>query len=150
MDMKTKITAATGGGGSSGGSSGGSISSGSNQDMKGYQHSSSGSDTMSLGSYSAWGSELGSNFGDAIGVGGEDNPYVSPKVAQKEEKMVLYSKIAVIFVLIAAVVGMAAGTHRMISVQENREFQTQVSNKSSTRMAYFVVERQTRWQLTHF
>ncbi|CAB9521868.1 Receptor-type guanylate cyclase gcy [Seminavis robusta] len=82
------------------------------------------SDTMSSG----WGSDAGSTHG-----GGDEEraDYAAPVVAAKEEKLVLYSKIAVVLVLLAAVAGMAAGVYQLVSSQEKQEFEARFENWAS-------------------
>ncbi|CAB9514386.1 Receptor-type guanylate cyclase gcy [Seminavis robusta] len=79
------------------------------------------SDTLSTGTFSAWGG--GSNNGESADDMDEERAnYEAPVVAAKEEKMVLYSKIAVVLVLLVAVAGMAAGVYQLVSSQEQQEF----------------------------
>ena len=80
------------------------------------------------GSFTAVGSDYaGSSIAESVDGMDEERPaYSAPKVAQKEEKMVLYSKVAVLVVLLVAVSGMAAGAFKLLKNQEEQEFQAQV------------------------
>lgn len=52
--------------------------------------------------------------------------YVNPKVAQKEEKWVLYAKCLVAGVLVVAMASLATATFILIKRGEYNEFKTQV------------------------